>query len=714
MRTASRGFVRSITVMPLLALIGVSMAAFLQAGETGPRRPPIPSVEERRKLPPDGGPDFNRLVFEKSPYLLQHAGNPVDWFPWGDEAFARARAEDKPVFLSIGYSTCHWCHVMEHESFEADDVAALLNRDFICVKVDREERPDVDAVYMSVCQAMTGSGGWPLTILMTPDQRPFFAATYLPREDRFGRAGMLRVLPQIAEVWRTRRGDVETVARQIAEQTAARDAAPDAGEIDAETLTLGFRQLAGRFDAERGGFGDAPKFPTPHHLTFLLRWWKRSGDAAALNFVERTLSAMAAGGIYDHLGFGFHRYSTDADWLVPHFEKMLYDQALLLIAYTEAHQATGKSEYARTVREVMTYVLRDMTSPEGAFYSAEDADSEGVEGRFYLWTAEEVRAALGEDDARVAAAIWNLHPDGNFTNPHTPPRTNILHLARSLSAVAAELKTSEDELRSRSERLRNRLFETRRKRIPPYKDDKVLTDWNGLMISAMAFGGFVLSEERYLESARRAGEAMLRFQWDGERLLHTRRAGRSHLEGMLSDHANLVMGLLDLYEATLEPRWLRSALEIHARQLELFWDDKDGGFFNTLDRQADLLIRSKSANDGATPSGNSVAALNLARLGFLTGDTNLLERANRTFLAFGDSLRRAGAGFPQMLIGLDLLREGGDTLVLVSPGGKGLEEFLKPLRGRFSPYLVWIASDPALAPLSVLLAGKTPMGDAPT
>lgn len=690
MRTASRGFVRSITVMPLLALIGVSMAAFLQAGETGPRRPPIPSVEERRKLPPDGGPDFNRLVFEKSPYLLQHAGNPVDWFPWGDEAFARARAEDKPVFLSIGYSTCHWCHVMEHESFEADDVAALLNRDFICVKVDREERPDVDAVYMSVCQAMTGSGGWPLTILMTPDQRPFFAATYLPREDRFGRAGMLRVLPQIAEVWRTRRGDVETVARQIAEQTAARDAAPDAGEIDAETLTLGFRQLAGRFDAERGGFGDAPKFPTPHHLTFLLRWWKRSGDAAALNFVERTLSAMAAGGIYDHLGFGFHRYSTDADWLVPHFEKMLYDQALLLIAYTEAHQATGKSEYARTVREVMTYVLRDMTSPEGAFYSAEDADSEGVEGRFYLWTAEEVRAALGEDDARVAAAIWNLHPDGNFTNPHTPPRTNILHLARSLSAVAAELKTSEDELRSRSERLRNRLFETRRKRIPPYKDDKVLTDWNGLMIAAASIASRALDEPRYADAARRAADFVLtRLRREDGRLLKRYREGDAGLPAHLDDYAYLIWGLIELYETTFDVRYLEAAIELQRVQTAQFGDAEHGGFFLTAADAEKLIARPKELYDGALPSGNSVSALNLLRLARLTGDPALEALALRTATGFAGTARRAPMAFTQFLCAADFaLGPAYEVVIAGKPDAADTRAMLGALNRGFHPNAV--------------------------
>ncbi|GIK15526.1 MAG: thioredoxin domain-containing protein [Planctomycetota bacterium] len=647
-------------------------------------------MEERRKLPPDGGPDFNRLVFEKSPYLLQHAGNPVDWFPWGDEAFARARAEDKPVFLSIGYSTCHWCHVMEHESFEADDVAALLNRDFICVKVDREERPDVDAVYMSVCQAMTGGGGWPLTILMTPDRRPFFAATYIPREDRFGRAGMLRVLPQIAEVWRTRRGEVENVARQITEQIASRDAAPDAGDIDTETLALGFRQLAGRFDAERGGFGDAPKFPTPHHLTFLLRWWKRSGDAAALNFVERTLSAMATGGIYDHLGFGFHRYSTDADWLVPHFEKMLYDQALLVIAYAEGHQATGKPEYARTVREVMTYVLRDMTSPEGAFYSAEDADSEGVEGKFYLWTAEEVRAALGEDDARVAAAIWNLRPDGNFTNPHTPPRTNILHLARPLSAVAAELKTPEDELRRRAERIRNRLFETRRERIPPHKDDKVLTDWNGLMIAAASIASRAFDEPRYADAARRAADFVLtRLRREDGRLLKRYREGDAGLPAHLDDYAYLIWGLIELYETTFDPRYLEAAIELQRVQTAQFGDAEHGGFFLTAADGEKLIARPKELYDGALPSGNSVSALNLLRLARLTGDPALEALASRTVTVFAGTARHAPMAFTQFLCAADFaLGPAYEVVIAGTPDAADTRAMLGALNRRFHPNVV--------------------------
>lgn len=653
----------------------------------------------------------NHLVHETSPYLLQHAHNPVDWHPWSEEALSRAREEDKPIFLSIGYAACHWCHVMERESFENEAIARFLNDHFINIKVDREERPDIDEIYMMATQLVTGSGGWPMSVFLTPDLQPFYAGTYFPPDDRWGRPGFLRLITALDEHFRTNRNKIEASAREIATAVERALAAPPASATLSEDLIgAAVESILQRFDPLYGGFGGAPKFPHTMDLLLLLRDWRRTQDPEIIHAVTYSLDRMARGGMYDQLAGGFHRYSVDDRWLIPHFEKMLYDNALLARTYLEAFQATGEESLARIAREILDYAIREMQSPEGGYYSSTDADSEGEEGKFFVWTPEEVEAVLGPEDARVVCEYYDVRPGGNFE--HTGK--SALAIPRIPADVAEKLGMPLENLLEVVARARPKLLAERSKRVPPGLDDKILTDWNGLMISAMAFGGFVLSEERYLESARRAGEAMLRFQWDGERLLHTRRAGRSHLEGMLSDHANLVMGLLDLYEATLEPRWLRSALEIHARQLELFWDDKDGGFFNTLDRQADLLIRSKSANDGATPSGNSVAALNLARLGFLTGDTNLLERANRTFLAFGDSLRRAGAGFPQMLIGLDLLREGGDTLVLVSPGGKGLEEFLKPLRGRFSPYLVWIASDPALAPLSVLLAGKTPMGDAPT
>ncbi|MBN2445557.1 MAG: thioredoxin domain-containing protein, partial [Phycisphaerae bacterium] len=471
-------------------------------------RKPIPSPDELGKLPPDGGPEFNRLVFAKSPYLLQHARNPVDWYPWGEEAFRRARDEDKPVFLSIGYSTCHWCHVMEHESFEDTGVARLMNDAFVNVKVDREERPDIDNVYMSVCQFMTGGGGWPLTVMLAPDKRPFFAGTYFPRESRFGRPGMLDLVPGIQEAWRERRDEllksVDTITGYL---RSAGDAT--SSELGLDTLTACYRQLAERFDSRNGGFGTAPKFPTPHDLTFLLRYRKRADDEQALHMVERTLAAMRAGGMYDHVGFGFHRYSTDAEWLVPHFEKMLYDQALLAIAYVEAYQATRNESYARTARETLTYVLRDMAAPEGGFYSAEDADSEGVEGKFYVWQHAEVMSVLGDEDGVMACRVFGIRPGGNFSNPHCPPGTNIPHHAAPLADLAKELRIDEGELQRRVEQWRRQLFEARERRVRPGRDDKILTDWNGLMIAAFAKGFQTFGEEKYLKAAEKAADFIL-------------------------------------------------------------------------------------------------------------------------------------------------------------------------------------------------------------
>ncbi|UCG53727.1 MAG: thioredoxin domain-containing protein, partial [Candidatus Latescibacterota bacterium] len=473
--------------------------------------------ETNNKTPQAGQ---NRLAHEKSPYLLQHADNPVDWYPWGEEAFETARREDKPVFLSIGYSTCHWCHVMEHESFEDSTVAALMNDAFVNVKVDREERPDIDNIYMMVAQMMTGGGGWPLTVIMTPDRRPFFVATYIPRDTRHGRIGMIQLIPQIKTAWQTRRSEILQSSTQIAGRLQDMfDKRPGEGTLDRETLPVAYDQLARRFDAANGGFSNAPKFPTPHNLIFLLRYWKRTGDEHALEMVETTLQRMARGGIYDHIGFGFHRYSTDHKWFAPHFEKMLYDQALLVMAYTEAYLATGKNIYRRIAEEVIGYVLRDMTDPEGGFYSAEDADSEGIEGKFYLWTEEELMELLGPDDGRLAVDLYGVEPNGNFaTEIHG---ANILFLRRPTDAVASEVGVSLSKLEERLEKIRATLFAEREKRIRPYKDDKVLTDWNGLMIAALAKSARAFGEPSYAKSAGRAVEFILgKLRDDEGRLLH--------------------------------------------------------------------------------------------------------------------------------------------------------------------------------------------------
>ena len=439
---------------------------------------------------------YNGLINEKSPYLLQHATNPVDWHPWGDEAFEKARKEDKPIFLSIGYSTCHWCHVMERESFEDEEAAALLNDAFVSIKVDREERPDIDGIYMAVCQMLSGRGGWPLTILMTPDRKPFFAATYIPKTGRFGRPGLMELIPQVKILWETKKAEIVGSADQIVARLMEVSSVESGEALGEQVLRSGYENLAQQFDGRHGGFGSAPKFPTPHNFLFLLRYARRTGGGHALEMVEKTLQAMRLGGIYDHVGFGFHRYSTDPMWLVPHFEKMLYDQAMLAMAYTEAYQLTHNEEYARTAQEIFTYVLRDMTSEQGGFFSAEDADSEGEEGKFYLWSESEMEQLLGKEDARLMATIFNTQPAGNFVDEASGHRGggNILHLTQPLGELAPTLGLTPDELAARAEAARKTLFKAREARVHPSKDDKVLTDWNGLMIAAMARGAQVFEE----------------------------------------------------------------------------------------------------------------------------------------------------------------------------------------------------------------------------
>ena len=450
----------------------------------------------------------NQLIDEKSPYLLQHAYNPVEWFPWSENAFKKASEEKKPIFLSIGYSTCHWCHVMEHESFEDLEVAELMNDTFVSIKVDREERPDLDNIYMTVCQLLTGGGGWPLTIIMTPDKRPFFAATYIPKQTRFGRIGMLELIPRIKVVWETRQNEVVESAEKIMEALYSLEKSAPGEGLDESILHETYKGLSTRFDPEHGGFNTEPKFPTPHNISFLLRYWKRTREEEALRMVEKTLQEMRRGGIYDHIGFGFHRYSTDKEWLVPHFEKMLYDQALLALAYMEAFQVTGKEIYSHTAKEIFEYVLRDMTSPDGGFYSAEDADSEGVEGKFYVWTEHEIRDVLNSDDADLIIRVYQIQKQGNYRDESTGKKigTNILHLKEDISEIAEQLNLSVSALGDRIESARERLFKAREKRIHPHKDDKILTDWNGLMIAALARGAQVFQEHEYQSATEKATE----------------------------------------------------------------------------------------------------------------------------------------------------------------------------------------------------------------
>jgi uncharacterized protein YyaL (SSP411 family) len=634
-------------------------------------------------------PHKNRLAHEKSPYLLQHADNPVDWYPWSDEAFKKAREENKPIFLSIGYSTCHWCHVMEHESFEDKDVAKLMNDTFVSIKVDREERPDIDNIYMTVCQMMTGGGGWPLTIVMTPDKKPFFATTYVPKEGRFGRAGMMDLVPRLNEIWQNRKEDLLRSADQITELLQQSQSSTEkTEELTKSDLDKTSDQLHQRFDSFYGGFGSAPKFPTPHTLSFLLRNWKRTHNAKTLEMVEKTLDGMRMGGIYDQIGFGFHRYSTDKKWLVPHFEKMLYDQALLTLAYTEAYQATGKLRYKETVQEILTYILRDMTSPEGGFYSAEDADSEGEEGKFYVWDESEIRKIIGSD-SDLFVKVFNIKSDGNFIDSVTNemPGTNILHLSKSWSEIAKENELTEKELRQIIERGRKRLFEVREKRIHPYKDDKILTDWNGLMIAAMARASQALQDPQYAEAAKKSANFILQKMKaaDGS-LLHRYREGEAGLPAHVDDYAFFIWGLLELYEATFDPACLKSAMELNQYLIAHYWDNQRGGFYFTSDKGEELITRTKEIYDGAVPSGNSVAMSNLLRLGRITANTDFEKKAAQIARSFSESVRMAPAAHTMLMQALDFaIGPSYEIVIAGKPDAEDTKQMLTALGQHFVP-----------------------------
>ncbi len=632
---------------------------------------------------------YNRLKFEKSPYLLQHADNPVEWYPWGEEAFEKARKENKPIFLSIGYSTCHWCHVMEHESFEDPEVARLMNEAFICIKVDREERPDIDKIYMTVCQMLTGSGGWPLTIIMTPDKKPFFAATYIPKESRFGRAGMVDLIPQIKERWATNQSELLNSASQIVSFLKQPPPDSSAKELDHTILQSAFNQLSQRFDQSYGGFSSSPKFPTPHNLLFLLRYWKRSGDKHALAMVEKTLQAMRLGGIYDHVGYGFHRYSTDGRWFLPHFEKMLYDQAMLAMAYTEAYQATGNEEYEKTAREIFTYVLRDMTAKDGGFFSAEDADSEGEEGKFYLWSQDEIQRILTKEESELIIKIFNLEKEGNFAEEATRKKTgsNLMHLKKPLTEIATDLKMSAQVLQKTLDAARQKLFNVREKRIHPHKDDKILTDWNGLMIAALAKGAQAFDDLHYVKAAKLSADFILKnmYQADG-RLLHRYRDKQAAITAHLDDYAFLVWGLIELYEATFEIKYLQTALDLNRDLIIHFWDNKHGGFYFTSDEGEDLLVRQKEVYDGAIPSGNSVAMLNLLRLGRITATTDFEEKAAKIGSAFSSTVTQMPAAYTQLMVALDFAMDSSHEVVIVGDlMKKDTVDVLKTLRAQFVP-----------------------------
>ena len=631
----------------------------------------------------------NRLINETSPYLLQHAHNPVDWYRWGTEAFERARKEDRPIFLSIGYSTCHWCHVMEHESFEDEDIARIMNEHFVSIKVDREHRPDVDQIYMNAVVMMTGSGGWPLSVFLTPEGKPFFGGTYFPPKDLYGRPSFERILLSVADAWKNKRQDLLNSAGKLTGFLKGSEAATQKKKLSPETLSRAFQTFRDTFDPANGGFGAAPKFPQPANLSMLLSYWHRTTDARALGMVEQTLGAMADGGIYDHLGGGFHRYATDVRWLVPHFEKMLYDQALLSKVYLQAYQITGKERYARTAREVFDYVLRDMTDPGGGFYSAEDADSEGEEGTFYLWDPEQIEDVLEKDQAKLFNAHYGVTKRGNFEKGKT-----ILNVTASIEQLARKFETDHATIVEELSDARSRLFRLREKRIRPHRDDKVITAWNGLMISSLAYGGTVLDEKRYTQAAERSAQFLLSELHKNDRLMRYYRDGRVIGKAFLDDYAFMVLGLLDLYEATFDAKWLIEAKKLGAEMIELFADSEEGGFFLAGKDSEKLIARTKPGSDGAIPSGNSIAAMALLKLGRLTMNSDFSEQGSRVLEAFSAQLDRSPAHSSAMLGALSFsLGPGSEIIIAGGSDAADTKQMLQLIGGKFLPNAVVLLHD---------------------
>lgn len=653
----------------------------------------------------------NRLKSETSPYLLQHASNPVDWFPWSDEAFAQAKAQNKPVFLSIGYSSCHWCHVMAHECFEDKEVASLMNTAFINIKVDREELPHIDHIYMQACQILTGSGGWPLTVVMTPDRQPFFAATFLPKHTRQGLMGMMDLIPVIERLWQEKREKVMGEAAEITRLVRRASEARSGGALEGGILTRAFEELGQRYDPDWGGFGSAPKFPMPQTAMFLLRYSRRTGDRDALAMAVKTLDTMRTGGIYDHVGYGFHRYATDRQWLMPHFEKMLSDQAMLAMAYTEAFQATHRDDFGRTAQEVIDYVLRDLRTAEGLFACAEDADSEGGEGRFYLWSMDEVRSVLDASSYETARMAFNLQEAGNIPGGHGAG-LNIIHLAEDAPALADRLGMGQDDLSGHIRTILADLRAARTQRARPFRDDKALTDWNGLMIAALAKAGAVFDRPDYIAAAIHAAEFILERMVGNNRLRHVFMHGHGRGEAGLDDYAYLTWGLIELYEATFEQHYIQRALSLTSTLMEHFLDRQAGGFFSTASGTDVPIARTKPAFDNALPSGNSVAMLNLVRLAGLTGDTTLRAAAEGIGKAFSGHAVQVPSAYVFMMCGLDALEGHGLEVVIAGdPEGSDTKAMLRAVRSRFLPHAaVHLVPDAAGNDLFPALQGKKAIG----
>jgi len=654
---------------------------------------------------PDNGPlsaaPPNRLISEKSPYLLQHAHNPVDWYPWGEEAFSRAGREDKPVFLSIGYATCHWCHIMAHESFEDPGIAAILNRDFVCIKVDREERPDIDSVYMGVCQMMTGQGGWPLTIIMTPDKKPFYAGTYLPPKTRFGMTGLPGILARITRLWKEQREALLASADEISGALVSQQDLHPPGDVEASLIPAGFHALFARYDPVNGGFGRAPKFPSPPTLLFLLRYYARTNDKNAFRMVELTLDAMRSGGIYDHLGGGFHRYSVDQRWRVPHFEKMLYDQALLCMTYTEAALLTGNESWRRTAEEIISYILRDLTGPDGAFISAEDADSPGGEGVFYLWKKSEIEAVLGRPDALFALEVFALSPAEGRIPSGEDAGAGVLYCPGMPKKPACAPGISGEEFARRLESVKARLFAARLQRERPSRDGKVLADGNGLCIAALAIASRAFGDARYLAAADRAMDFLLsRMRMADGGLFHRYRDGDAAIPGFADDYAFVIRALLELYLTTFDVSRLAEAIRLHRYFLDHFRDETGGGFFSTADNAERLLVRKKEIYDGVIPSSNSMALGNLAILSLLTGDPQYDERASELARAFSAVVGMAPSAYTAFLSSLDLLTNPSTVIAIAGPGeGSVPPAMVRDLWSRYLPSVITIwcrNDDPAL------------------
>jgi uncharacterized protein YyaL (SSP411 family) len=646
----------------------------------------------------------NRLAHESSLYLRQHAGNPVDWYPWGPEALQRAKELDRPIFLSIGYSACHWCHVMEHECFEDAAIAGYLNEHFVSIKVDREERPDLDSIYMTALQAMTREGGgWPLSVWLTPELKPFYAGTYFPPDDRYApqRPSFPQLLRAIVDAWQNRRPELEKQSSAVVEfLRGASDLEPAVGDLSPELLQGALTALRRAFDPVHGGFGQAPKFPHALELRLLLRIWKRFGADDALHMTRLTLDKMAMGGMYDQVGGGFHRYSTDARWLVPHFEKMLYDNALLTSAYVEAWRATGEAAYREVAEETLAYVLREMTSPAGAFYSTQDADSEGEEGKFYVWTLAEIESVLGKDEAELFNYVFGITEDGNFEG------RNIPHRVKTWDQLARMLNLSVEDLRRRVAESSGKLYQVRSRRVWPGRDEKILTAWNALMIAAFAQAGAAFDEPRYTGAAQRAADFLLKQMRSPDgRLFRTAAVGSPpKLNAYLEDYAFLIDALMELYQADFAPRWLRAALELADVMVNQFWDAAGGGFFYTGTDHEQLITRSKDTHDGSTPSGNAMAAAALLKLGHVTGRKEFIEKGRRTLQVFRGTMADSPMSMGQMLCALDFfLGPDRETVVVGRRGDPETERVLKVVRGGFRPNELVVFHDPGSGAASVEL-----------